>query len=97
MNGAQHPFNATVTATNLQTRGGDTRDETIKKAGVGAAAGAVLGAIMSKGDLDKILLGGVLAFTREYLDKTIHDARTLQHEFDQPVLAEIPHLRSKRA
>jgi polysaccharide biosynthesis transport protein len=43
------------------------------------------------------LLGGALAFTREYLDKTVHDARTLQHEFDQPVLAEIPHLRSKRA
>lgn len=43
------------------------------------------------------LLGGVLAFTREYLDKSVHDARTLQHEFDQPVLAEIPHLRSKRA
>jgi polysaccharide chain length determinant protein (PEP-CTERM system associated) len=43
------------------------------------------------------LVGGVPAFTREYLDKTVHDARTLQHEFDQPVLAEIPHLRSKRA
>ena len=43
------------------------------------------------------ILGGVLAFTREYLDKTVHDARTLQHEFDQVVLAEVPHLRRKRA
>lgn len=43
------------------------------------------------------ILGAVLAFTREYLDKTVHDARTLQHEFDQVVLAEIPHLRRKRA
>jgi hypothetical protein len=60
VNGSQHPFNATVTATNLQTRGGDTRDETLKKAGIGAAAGAVLGAIISGGDLQKILVGGAL-------------------------------------
>ena len=43
------------------------------------------------------VLGGALAMTREYLDKTVHDARTLQHEFDQVVLAEVPHLRRKRA
>ena len=43
------------------------------------------------------VLGGALALTREYLDKTVHDARTLQHEFDQIVLAEVPHLRRKRA
>jgi succinoglycan biosynthesis transport protein ExoP len=43
------------------------------------------------------VLGGVLALTREYLDTTVHDARTLQHEFDQVVLAEVPHLRRKRA
>lgn len=60
VNGTSHPFYAKVNATNLDTRGADTRDETIKKAGVGAAAGAVLGAIMSGGDLDKILLGGAL-------------------------------------
>jgi hypothetical protein len=59
-NGNTYPFGAKVTATNLETRGGDTRQETAKKAGVGAAAGAVLGAVLSKGDLDKILLGGVL-------------------------------------
>jgi hypothetical protein len=58
--GQDHPFNAKVTATNLQTRGGDTRNETLKKAGIGAAAGAVLGAVLSGGDLDKILLGGAL-------------------------------------
>lgn len=58
--GQSHPLYAKVTATNLETRGADTRDETIRKAGVGAAAGAVLGAIVSGGDLDKILLGGVL-------------------------------------
>jgi hypothetical protein len=58
--GQDHPFNAKVTATNLETRGGDTRNETLKKAGVGAAAGAILGAVLSGGDLDKILLGGAL-------------------------------------
>ena len=60
VNGTSHPLYAKVTATNLETRGADTRSETIKKAGVGAAAGAVLGAILSGGDLDKILLGGAL-------------------------------------
>ena len=60
VNGESRPFYAKVTATNLETRGADTRDETIRKAGVGAAAGAVLGAIVSGGDLDKILLGGAL-------------------------------------
>lgn len=58
--GRSYPFEARVTATNLQTRGADSRSETLKKAGVGAAAGAVLGAVLSGGDLDKILLGGVL-------------------------------------
>jgi polysaccharide chain length determinant protein (PEP-CTERM system associated) len=43
------------------------------------------------------VLGGALALTREYLDTTVHDARALQHEFDQVVLAEVPHLRRKRA
>jgi hypothetical protein len=60
VNGASNPLYAKVTATNLETRGGDTRSETLKKAGIGAAAGAVLGAIVSGGDLDKILLGGAL-------------------------------------
>ena len=60
VNGNSHPLYAKVTATNLETRGQDSRNETIKKAGIGAAAGAVLGAIVSGGELDKILLGGVL-------------------------------------
>jgi hypothetical protein len=60
INGRSYPFDAKVTATNLQSRGGDSRSETIKKAGVGAAAGAVIGAVLSGGDLDKILLGGAL-------------------------------------
>ncbi len=58
--GQSHPLSAKVTATNLQTRGGDTRSETLKKAGIGAAAGAVLGAVLSGGELSKILLGGAL-------------------------------------
>jgi len=58
--GRTYPFNAKVTETNLETRGGDTRNETLKKAGVGAAAGAVLGAVLSGGELSKILLGGAI-------------------------------------
>jgi hypothetical protein len=60
VNGRTHPLSAKVTATNLQTRGGDSRNETLRKAGVGAAAGAVLGAVLSGGDLQKILIGGAL-------------------------------------
>ena len=60
VNGQSHDLRAKVTATNLQTRGGDTRSETLKKAGIGAAAGAVLGAVLSGGELSKILLGGAL-------------------------------------
>jgi succinoglycan biosynthesis transport protein ExoP len=32
-----------------------------------------------------------LAVIREFLDRTVHDRRTLQQEFERPVLAEIPH------
>jgi hypothetical protein len=60
MRGQTYPFTAKVTTTNLETRGGDSRSQTIKKAGIGAAAGAAIGAILSGGDLDKILLGGAL-------------------------------------
>jgi hypothetical protein len=60
MRGQSYPFSAKVTATNLETRGGDSRKETIEKAGIGAAAGAVLGGVLSGGDLQKILIGGAL-------------------------------------
>ena len=35
-------------------------NETLKKAGIGAAVGGALGAIISGGDLDKLLVGGAL-------------------------------------
>jgi hypothetical protein len=59
INGQSYPFDAKVTATDLKTQG-DTKEETLKKAGVGAAAGAALGAILSGGDLQKTVLGGLL-------------------------------------
>jgi polysaccharide chain length determinant protein (PEP-CTERM system associated) len=40
-----------------------------------------------------VALGGALAFGREYLDRSIRDARGLQDEYDVPVLAEIPRIR----
>jgi polysaccharide chain length determinant protein (PEP-CTERM system associated) len=39
-----------------------------------------------------IALGGALTFGREFLDRSIRDARKLQDEFDVPVLAEIPRI-----
>jgi hypothetical protein len=60
VNGVERPFEAKITATNLQTTGNDTRNETLKKAGIGAAAGAVLGAVIGGGDVSKILGGAAI-------------------------------------
>jgi hypothetical protein len=60
INGVERPFEANITATQLQTQGQDTRDETLKKAGIGAAAGAVLGAVIGGGDVAKILGGAAI-------------------------------------
>jgi polysaccharide chain length determinant protein (PEP-CTERM system associated) len=45
-------------------------------------------------------LGGASAFAREYFDRSVHDLRALQAEFDVPVLAEIsriPHYPARSA
>jgi hypothetical protein len=60
VNGVERPFEANITATNLQTQKEETKDETLKKAGIGAAAGAVLGAVISGGDISKILGGAAI-------------------------------------
>jgi len=39
-----------------------------------------------------LVFGGALAFGREYLDRSVHDARGLRDEFELPVLAEIPRI-----
>ena len=59
-NGRSYPFQANITTTNLQKQGGSTTSETVKNATIGAAAGAVLGAVLSGADKDKILLGAGL-------------------------------------
>lgn len=38
-----------------------------------------------------LTLGGLLALVREFMDRSVHDRRTLESEFGPPVLAEIPH------
>jgi uncharacterized protein involved in exopolysaccharide biosynthesis len=38
------------------------------------------------------VLGGAGAMGREYLDRSVHDARGLRDEFELPVLAEIPRI-----
>lgn len=42
-----------------------------------------------------VAVGGALAAAREALDRSVYDARALQHEFNCPVLAEIPSLRRR--
>jgi polysaccharide chain length determinant protein (PEP-CTERM system associated) len=39
-----------------------------------------------------VVFAGVLTVGREYLDRSVHDVRALQSEFELPVLAEIPHI-----
>jgi polysaccharide biosynthesis transport protein len=39
-----------------------------------------------------LVIGGAFAFGREYLDRSVHDARGLRDEFELPVLAEIPRI-----
>jgi len=53
-----YPFTADV----IETRPRVTRDESriLERAGIGAAAGAVLGAIVTGGELEGILVGGAL-------------------------------------
>ena len=58
--GRTYPLEANITATKLQKTGGATTSETVKTAAIGAAAGAVLGAVFSGADKDKILLGAGL-------------------------------------
>jgi succinoglycan biosynthesis transport protein ExoP len=40
-----------------------------------------------------LVLGTVAALGRDYLDNAVRDARSLQNDFDVPVLAEIPRIR----
>jgi polysaccharide chain length determinant protein (PEP-CTERM system associated) len=42
--------------------------------------------------LGSAVIAGGLAFGREYLDRSVYDARVLQNEFELPVLAEIPRI-----
>jgi polysaccharide biosynthesis transport protein len=42
-----------------------------------------------------VLLGAVLVVGREYLDRSVHDVRALQSEFEIPVLAEIPRIATR--
>lgn len=58
--GRSHPFEASVTRAAPQQTGGDTRDETLRKAGIGAAAGALLGAVLGDAELKNMAIGAVL-------------------------------------
>ena len=54
--GKSHPFNAMVTEVKTPLMS----SKTLKAAGIGGAAGAALGAILSGGDVDKLVAGGVI-------------------------------------
>jgi uncharacterized protein involved in exopolysaccharide biosynthesis len=41
-----------------------------------------------------VVLGAALVVGREFLDRSVHDARALQSEFEVPVLGEIPRINA---
>jgi uncharacterized protein involved in exopolysaccharide biosynthesis len=44
-----------------------------------------------------LALGAGLVVGREFLDRSVHDIRALQHEFEVPVLGEIPRITARNA
>ncbi len=91
-------YQAAVISENLETRRGGSQFAVLYPASKPATpARPNVPRVFAFSVIAGAVLGGALALTREYLDKTVHDARTLQHEFDQVVLAEVPNLRRKRA
>jgi hypothetical protein len=56
VNGRSRPFNASV----VKVEPPNLSNETLKKAGIGAAAGAVLGAIITGGEFGGIAAGGAI-------------------------------------
>ena len=58
-NGRSYPFSAEVTNVDIDLEDRANIPGVAKKAGIGAAAGAVLGAVIG-GDLKDILIGGAL-------------------------------------
>jgi capsular polysaccharide biosynthesis protein len=41
-----------------------------------------------------VMLGAAAVVGREFLDRSVHDARVLQNEFEVPVLGEIPRIHA---
>ena len=58
--GDSHPLRADITEADVELENVADVEDIAKRAGVGAAAGAVLGAIISGGELKDILVGGAL-------------------------------------
>ncbi|HKW48235.1 MAG TPA: hypothetical protein VJN70_12355 [Gemmatimonadaceae bacterium] len=59
-NDRAYPFNANITATNLQREGMSRTRQTARGATAGALGGGVLGAVLSGADKDRILVGAGL-------------------------------------
>lgn len=59
MNGRSYPFSGSISDVSVENGKGGT-SSTVRNATTGAAAGAVLGAVLSGGDLSKIITGGLL-------------------------------------
>ncbi|MEO6237696.1 MAG: Wzz/FepE/Etk N-terminal domain-containing protein [Vicinamibacterales bacterium] len=48
--------------------------------------------IMALAVIAGLVLGAAAALGREFLDRSVHDSRALEHEFEVPVLGEIPRI-----
>lgn len=59
-NGRSHPFEASIVKSSPVESGGTSSSERTRNIVIGGTAGAVLGAVLGDGDLDKIVIGGAL-------------------------------------
>jgi hypothetical protein len=59
-NGQRYDLDAAITRAATQQSGRDSRDETLRKAGIGAVAGGVLGAIIGDAELKDIAIGAAV-------------------------------------
>ena len=53
-------------------------------------------ALMAIAIVPGLVLGAAAAVGREFMDRSVHDARALQSEFEVPVLGEIPRIPARR-
>lgn len=84
-------YEAAKSAEDLQRKEGGERFSVLYGAYLpGSPASPVISKVMLMSLALGLVLGAGLVVAREFLDRSVHDAKALQNEFEIPVLGEIP-------